>query len=116
MQIKHYRKVHASGVKVVSGKIVDWREKAGMRSRYYPIVEFDVGDKSYRFIYSFDAGDKPSKGKKVDIAYHVHNPHNCFLARDYRGLIIIISTIVVVGILGAFGAYLANQLSLGPLL
>lgn len=102
LQVQHYKKLHQHGVKVTIGKIVGTSIQPGIRMRYYPIVEFKVNGKDYRYIFDRDTSDEGKKGATVDIAYHTRNPHDCFLAKDYRGLAIIAATLVAVCSIGGF--------------
>ena len=110
MQVRHHQKLKEKDVHIAQGKIVDFQQHTGVGQRFYSIVEFKVNDKKYRYVDNRDSDHAPRIGKKFDIAYHSHNPHDCFRAKDNRGIVLIVTVLAVVAVVGAVYFAIHNSL------
>jgi hypothetical protein len=116
LEIKQYKKAHAPNTKITTGEVVDFHQHSGMRPSYYPIIEFEVHDKKYRYVFDRDYGAEPAIGHEFDIVYNIHKPQECSLAKDHRGLKIIVVSLIAVGVIAAIAMIFNTQLTGGPLL
>ena len=114
-QVRLYRKLHRSTTKTTMGKTVAFY-KPYNRSSYMRVIEFEVNGKKYRHVSKYDNPDKLETGVEVEIGYNYHNPYDNFIARDHRGLILILVTLAVIALFGGISLYVHSQMNDGPLL
>lgn len=113
-QRKHSTRLHRPSTKIAAGRVVDCRSPH--RGLDLIIVEFEVNGKTYRHVSKNRNNDPIESGRKIDIAYNYHNPYDNFVAKDYRGLIMIISTLIVIAVFGGLGIFISSRIGIGPLL
>ena len=95
--VLHAKKIHHPDMRIVQGETVALRRgAAGVRHTRtkYGIVEFDVNGKTYRHVGVREAGSIPKIGATVDIAYNVDDPFENYIAKDRRGVMVIVAALI----------------------
>ncbi len=101
--MKYWIKVFLMGYKKTTGYIVDYKKSFDHKDTeyyYHAIVEFTVGNNTYRCIDNYGGGYSTHKNKvnsKVKIVYQSKDPSLCFVSHNVLNTsLIVIGTIIYI--------------------
>lgn len=83
---------------VTVGQVVDFKNIKAQIPYYYPIIEYRIDDKTFRYVYKYNIGTDPESssnklrgGSEVDILCNANNPFDAvvFYEKKYVDLMVI---------------------------